>query len=117
MKRGAILPYLKSPEGRQANTLDMIYGVASGLYYLHSRDVIHGDIKSNNILIGEGEIPKICDFGLSDLKADVDRRTRGVSPPEGTMRWMAPELLLCDARHEKKSFASDGKLVYYTAPL
>lgn len=37
--------------------------VCSGIYYMHKQGLIHRDIKPENILIKEGNIIKICDFG------------------------------------------------------
>jgi [calcium/calmodulin-dependent protein kinase] kinase len=60
----------------------------SGLSYLHSHNVIHGDIKPENLLIsGDGSI-KICDFGLSRMfEGGNDELQR--SP--GTPVYTAPE--------------------------
>jgi len=37
--------------------------VCSGIYYMHKQGLIHRDIKPENILIKDGNIIKICDFG------------------------------------------------------
>ena len=37
--------------------------VCSGIYFMHKQGLIHRDIKPENILIKEGNIIKICDFG------------------------------------------------------
>ena len=42
-----------------------MYGVAEGLRYLHSQNVLHGDLKPDNILLDENHYPYITDFGLS----------------------------------------------------
>lgn len=46
-------------------------GVARGMAYLHGGEppVLHRDLKSANILLDESYNPKVCDFGLSRLKA------------------------------------------------
>ncbi|OHS95522.1 hypothetical protein TRFO_38329 [Tritrichomonas foetus] len=41
------------------------YCLACGMRYLHERRIIHGDLKSPNVLLDEDKLPKICDFGLS----------------------------------------------------
>lgn len=64
-------------------------GIACGMIYIHNNSIIHGDLKSNNILIDDNYYPKICDFGIArfvDQKGDSEI-------PSGTPCWMAPEML------------------------
>ena len=51
--------------------LSMLHDVALGMEYLHGikpNPVIHGDLKIQNILVGQNEVAKICDFGFSHIK-------------------------------------------------
>jgi serine/threonine protein kinase len=65
-------------------------GTARGMSYLHSGNppILHRDLKSANILLNESYTAKVCDFGLSRLKA----QERSMTGNCGTVQWMAPEV-------------------------
>ena len=60
----------------------------SGLQFLHSNGVIHGDIKPSNLLTDAQGRVKLGDFGLARRASD-----EGGSLLKGTTKYMAPELL------------------------
>ncbi|KAH9145280.1 hypothetical protein AeRB84_010815 [Aphanomyces euteiches] len=64
--------------------------VAEGLFYLHIQQLIHRDVKSRNILMDSVKGAKLGDFGPSKEVIFGDTMTAVV----GTLRWMAPEMML-----------------------
>jgi serine/threonine protein kinase len=72
--------------------------VVAGLMYLHQHNVIHGDIKPENLLIGGDGLIKICDFGVSCLFEDGDDE---VQRSPGTPIFTAPECCVGVTYHGK----------------
>lgn len=75
--------------------------IASGISYLHARNVLHRDLKSDNIFVDEdGAHAKVGDLGLAKVRSS--EASVAVSTV-GTMIYMAPEML----RGEPYSSAAD----------
>ena len=85
-------------------------GSARGMNYLHNGKppVLHRDLKSANILLDESYTPKVCDFGLSRLKA----KDRSMTGNCGTVQWMAPEVLANQSYNEKADVYSYGIILW-----
>ena len=74
--------------------VDLCHDIALALAYLHSNDIIHRDLSSNNVLlIGAGYRAKVTDFGMAKL-FDVNRSTlTPLTMCPGTLAYMSPEAL------------------------
>ncbi|KAI8061774.1 kinase-like domain-containing protein [Gongronella butleri] len=69
----------------------LTHQITTGLVYLHENQVIHRDMKSDNILIDEQGICKITDFGLSRICTSAAYDSISMMSFGGTPNWMAPE--------------------------
>lgn len=78
-----------------------IYGIASGMKYLHSNEIIHRDLNPKNILADDLLFPKICDFGLSKIiHRDDSISFESAGGVKGTPLYISPEIL-CDETYTK----------------
>ena len=74
--------YVKAP---------ILYDVSAGLSYLHSQNIIHRSIYSNDILLGNHLVAKIADFGVATKIEPGKRQTLTQCP--GAVDFMPPEAL------------------------
>lgn len=77
--------------------LKLALDIAHGMNYLHSQGILHRDLKSDNLLLGEDMQIKVADFGISCLE-NHSGSPKGFT---GTYRWMAPEMIN-EKQHTKK---------------
>jgi serine/threonine protein kinase len=94
--------------------------VAEGLSYLHSCDVIHGDLNGvcnrswyyftaeltadqSNILVDATGHARITDFGLAMVTQDLDSIRGGSTRRNYSVRWIAPEILSNQGTHSKEA--------------
>lgn len=99
-EQGDLHSYLKRRRGqlRYAKLLSFMIQAATAVSYLHNHDrkIIHRDIKTKNFLL-QGEVIKLCDFGLSKLCPNDKSMSRmQMNTWAGTPAFMAPELLMID---------------------
>ncbi|KAK3052116.1 ATP binding [Extremus antarcticus] len=94
--------------------------ILQGLNYLHSKGIIHRDIKGANILVDNKGTVKISDFGISK-RVEASTLLHPQNPPmrrggprvslQGSVFWMAPEVVRQTAYTKKADIWSLGCLI------
>lgn len=88
--------YLRSQKSIDSdNIIDILRQIAVGMNYLHSNNIIHGGLKSNNILIDKGMRVYIKDYAYMDLKDDIPLSN-------GSYEYYAPEIFSSDSDLDEK---------------
>jgi len=90
--------------------MNWIEQIAQGLKAAHNMNIIHRDIKTENIMINKENRLKIMDFGLAKLKNNVGITKTGTSL--GTLSYMAPEQALGQPSDNRSDIWSLGVVFY-----
>ncbi|KAG6785887.1 hypothetical protein POTOM_007478 [Populus tomentosa] len=70
--------------------IQLALDLSRGLSYLHSKKIVHRDVKTENMLLDATRTLKIADFGVARVEAQNPRDMTGET---GTLGYMAPEVL------------------------
>ncbi|CAE7145379.1 unnamed protein product [Rhizoctonia solani] len=103
MDNGNLHEYLlKHP---RADRYQLCTHITSGLEYMHSRGMVHGDLKALNVLVSSDGIARLSDFDFS-VMSEVSNLlfSESSNSRPGTIRWSAPEILLEEV-HQKTTQA------------
>ena len=84
----------------------IFYGVALAIKEVHDHDIVHRDIKPDNVILTDKFEPKLCDFGFARVLDDELRSY------VGTEFYVAPEVLNGDCYTKEVDLFSFGRLMY-----
>ena len=100
----------------QTKQLITIYGIASGMSYMHKNDILHRDLKPANIFYDEYLFPKIGDLGLSKEINSVT--PDGMMPYQaGTPAFMSPEIIIKSKYCKESDVYAFGILLFQMMSL
>ena len=88
------------------------FDVCNGMESAHAANVVHRDLKPNNILINEDSILKIVDFGVAAATQSTDTKLTKTGLLVGTPTYMAPEQVLGKDVDERTDIYSLGAIMY-----
>ncbi len=119
--------YLREKSSTMSSKVRLAEKIASGLSAAHKLNIVHRDIKADNILITDDGEPKILDFGLAkpldpvfrdEDDGDTDTVSRELTKAGkimGTVTYMSPEQARGHAVDTRSDIFSFGILLYQMA--
>ncbi|KAG8870978.1 hypothetical protein FRB97_009190 [Tulasnella sp. 331] len=116
-ENGNLEEYLMANPG--APRLKLVVQAAAGLRHLHSQSpaVVHGDIRSDNVLINNSGDASLCDFGLARIIQQLGTGLTTSGQGQGGKGFIAPELLDCeegDGKTKQSDVYAFGGLMLHT---
>lgn len=102
-----------SPDNKlsEKQALEYAMKIARGLAYAHSKEILHKDIKPQNILVDKDSNVKIMDFGLSEILRDNKSRL-DIMPISGSPPYMSPEQFAGKNIGKESDIYSFGAMLY-----
>ena len=96
VSNGSLNDYLKKNYLTEQQKIKIALQIALAIKYIHSKNILHCDLKSANIFLDENFNAKLGDFGFSYIMSNEPKHAAG-----GTYRYMAPEILINNEKYEK----------------
>lgn len=86
----------------------ILLGIAEGMKYLHSQNIVHGNLNPTNILLDQDYCPYISDYGLYKITKKLESSISNIGSPI----YMAPEVF-SDSQYSNKSDVYSFSILAY----
>ncbi|HEY1922065.1 MAG TPA: protein kinase [Tepidisphaeraceae bacterium] len=96
----------------EADALKIASRVCEALHYMHEHDVVHRDLKPDNIMICTDGSIRIMDFGIAKFEGQRRLTFGGFTPAMGTPDYMAPEQVKGKRGDARTDIYSLGAILY-----
>ncbi|KPP99983.1 bifunctional protein-serine/threonine kinase/phosphatase [Marinobacter sp. HL-58] len=104
---------IDNPEPDLETVRGIVVQIARGLYALHRMEILHQDIRPDNIMIDDNGTVKIIDFGSARVAGIVEATTLEPNEIPGTALYMAPEYFLGEPGTTCSDLYSLGVLTHH----
>lgn len=105
---GDVRNLLKGGNVPWSRRIQVASDLAKAMFYLHSKKIIHRDLKAKNLLIGTDGRLRLCDFGFARLSEFRIKRGMTIC---GTPGFVAPEIMMGDDYYEACDVFSYGNVL------
>ena len=92
------------------NLAPILLQLATALEFIHSKNIIHQDIKPSNVLITPNNELKVMDFGISRVAPRMVPQKKTEYTPVGTPKYMAPEQVSGNASYKSDIYGFGATL-------
>jgi len=100
---------LKFGELSESAARPIFLGIMAGISHIHTRNIVHRDIKAENVLLKREDCPVIADFGLATHTTDAVQMARRCGSPG----YVAPEVCLGTPYGLKVDVFAAGVILYF----
>jgi len=102
---GNLFSFVKKRRKLSEKTAKFLFRqIIQGIKYIHEQNIVHRDIKLENLLIDLNNNVKICDFGIG---RKIKNKNQLLHDQCGTLMYMAPEILLSSKEKGYEPFPVD----------
>ncbi|NGX61668.1 MAG: Serine/threonine-protein kinase StkP [Chlamydiae bacterium] len=111
MEQGSLFDLIRTKKTQNwdwTKLLQVGKDMSRGVRFLHSKKIVHRDLKSPNVLLDKEGTAVLSDFGLSKIRA----HTMTLTGSQGSPAWMAPEQLLGEEYGEHVDIYSLGLILW-----